>query len=291
MTHFKRFTALALASLLAGTASSETLFLDSFESADMSATNKDGFNWGRNNRTSIVTTDAIVYNNGEMYRSFTTKDWTPKSGDHSLKFRYAKGEPMTEQRFVLGNHYPNAWITYWIRIPPNFEQGSKNSKFLSLWPSSYDRPGTVTWQTRPNGSGGANLLYQDGGVTSGETGSTPFISVPDDRGRWMHVAAHVEAASGPKANDGKIQFFRRWEGESKYTKLHEKLNANTWDDSSDAQGISRGYIMGWANDPYDQETEWLLDDFAVHTTSPLDSIQMGHRPNPPVLTLQEQEES
>lgn len=282
----KYFTALAVASLFAGAAPAEPLILDSFESGDMSATNEDGFDWGINNRTSIVTAESVVYNNGERSIAMPSgRNWEPRTGGHSLRFRYPAGEPMAEQRFKLGTHYRDMWVTYWIRVPVNFTQGSKNSKFLALWPSTYDRAGTVTWQTRPNGSGGANLVYQDGGVTKGETDSTSFISVPDDRGRWMHVAAHVKAASGPDANDGAIQFYRRWEGEGSYTKIHEKLNADTWDDTSTRQGISKGYILGWANDPYDVDTEWLIDDFAIHTQSPLDNFSFSNKPNPPVLTL------
>ncbi|MDK8464260.1 hypothetical protein [Marinobacter sp. SS13-12] len=286
LKQFKYFTALALASLLAGAANGETLIVDSFESGDMSATNEDGFDWGRNNRTSVVTAEGVVYSNGDKDIAIPSgRDWGPKDGNHSLRFRYPAGEPMAEQRFKLGKHYKDVWVTYWIRVPINFTQGSQNSKFLSLWPSTYDRAGTVTWQTRPNGSGGANLVFQDGGVTSGEADSTSFITVPDDRGRWMHVAAHIKASSGPTAKDGTIQFFRRWEGESSYTKIHEKLNADTWDDSSEMQGISQGYIMGWANDPYDQNTEWLLDEFALHTQSPIDNLAFSNKPNPPVLTL------
>lgn len=282
----KHLIALTLASVLAGTAHGDPLILDSFESGNMSATNEDGFDWGINNKTSVVTAERVVYNNGDKSVAIPSgRNWEPKSGEHSLRFRYGAGEPMTEQRFKLGRHYRDIWVTYWIRVPLNFTQGSKNSKFLSLWPLKYDRAGTVTWQTRPNGSGGANLVFSDGGVTSGEEDSTSFISVPDDRGRWMHVAAHLKSASGPTAKDGTIQFFRRWEGEATYTKIHEKLNADTWDDTSVEQGISKGYIMGWANDPYDVDTEWLLDEFAVHTQSPIDDFVFSNKPNPPVLSL------
>lgn len=264
----------------------ERVFFDSFESADMSGTNSAGFSWGQNNRTSVVTDNAVVYSNGEKNVSIPSgRDWEPKHEDHSLRFRYPAGQTMAEQRFDLGKHYQDIWLAYWARVPINFSHGSLNNKFLSIWPQVYDRAGTVTWQTRPTGSGGANLVYQDGGVTSGETDYTPFISVPNDRGRWMHVVARVKAASGPNANDGIIQFYRRWEGESSYTKIHEKLNADTWDDSSSQQGISQGYILGWANDPFDQDTEWFIDGFAVHTQSPLGDVSTDSRPNPPELSL------
>jgi hypothetical protein len=284
-THFP-FAAAILALALAFPLQAEEVFFDSFESGDMSATNSDGFDWGKNNRTSVVTRDAAVYNNGEIYNEPPgDPDWEPKHGDHSLRFRYAAGQYMTEQRFDLGRHYNDTWFSYWIRVPVNFTHGSKNNKFLSVWPREYDKAGTVTWQTRPNGTGGANLVYQDGGVTSGEVGSTQFISVPDDRGRWMHVVARVKAASSANANDGIIQFYRRWEGEESYSKIHEKLNSDTWDDSSSEQGLSQGYILGWANDAYDTDTEWFVDQFAVHTASPFDDLTTESRPNPPVLTL------
>lgn len=266
----------------------ERVFLDSFESADMSATNSAGFNWDKNNRTSVITADAVVYSNGETNIAMPPgREWETKEGDHALRFRYPAGQTMSEQRFTLGQHYPDIWFAYWIRVPINFYHGAQNNKFLSIWPGTYDRAGTVTWQTRPNSSGGASIVYQDGGVTGGETDFTPFISTPADRGRWMHVVARVKAASGPNTEDGVIQFFRRWENESTYTKIHEKLNADTWDDTSAEQGISQGYIMGWANDPYDSDTEWIIDEFSIHTTSPLDNVvSEGAPPNPPTLQLE-----
>ncbi|MCH2533290.1 MAG: hypothetical protein MK008_02485, partial [Bdellovibrionales bacterium] len=165
-------------------------------------------------------------------------------------------------------HYSDLLLSYWIRVPLNFTQGSLNNKFLSLWPETYDRKGTVTWQTRPNGNDGANLVVQDGGVTSGEVLSTPFISVPNDRGRWMQIVVRVKAASSSSSNDGIIQLYRRWEDQTSFQKLHDKSSANTWDTTSAEQGISQGYILGWANDAYSVDTEWLVDDFAV-TSEPL----------------------
>lgn len=286
MNRVSILAASAFALTLANTAHAETVFMDSFESGDMSASNAAGFNWGSNNRTSVVTEQGVVYSNGEKDVSIPSgRNWEPKHEDHSLRFRYAAGKYMSEQRFDLGKHYNDIWLSYWIRVPVNFTQGSLNSKFLSIWPQEYDRAGTITWQTRPNGTGGANIVYQDGGVTSGEVGSTQFISVPADRGRWMHIVARAKAASGPNSNDGVIQFYRRWEEQDSYTKIHEKTNADTWDDSSSQQGISQGYILGWANDAYDSDTEWLVDQFAVHTESPIGDFADESRPNPPVLTL------
>lgn len=290
MSYAKSICATLLALSLCPAAAAEPLFFDSFESGDMSATNEAGFSWGGNNRTSIVTEEAAVYNNREIYNvPDGSPDWEPFKGEHHLRFRFGPGRFMSEQRFKLGRHYRDIWIAYWIRVPTNFKHGDANNKFLSVWPESYDRPGTVTWQTRPDENGGAKLVYQDGGVTSGETGWVPFISHPDDQGRWMHVVARVKSASGPDTNDGIIQLFRRWDGETIYSKIHEKTNADTWDDSSSEQGISQGYIMGWANDPYDQNTEWFIDEFSIYNSNPIEeftsNISDENRPNPPSLNL------
>ena len=251
------------------------VFCDGFETADLRSTNGGNFDWEGTMRTSIVTQDeedgaVAVYNGDDIYTVVGhSRNWNALSGNYSMRFRFPADEFMAEQRFNLGgNSYEDIWISYAVRVPENFKHGSLNNKFLSVWPNQYDRSGTVTWQTRPDGdTGGAQFVYQDGGVTSGETGWTPFITYPNDQGRWMQVIARVKSATGPDANDGVIEFYVKWEDEENFQKIHEKLNADTWDDSADVQGISQGYLMGWANDAYDENTEWLLDNFVVSTDS------------------------
>lgn len=259
------------------------LLRDGFESADMSTDagfNAAGFVWEQNNRTSVVTTEpacdglvtgdpTVVFSNGPLCNGpIEGRDWTAREGDHSLRFRYPGGEEMSEQRFNFGDgHYPELWVRYWLRVPTAFTHGGANNKLLALWVDTYDIQGDVTWQTRPDGAGGANVVYQDGGVTSGETDPTPFIAVPEDRGRWMQLAAHYASASSVDAHDGVIELYRRWDDETEWTLLHQKLDADTFEIGSAEQGIGRGYFMGWANDPYDSDTEWLLDDVEMSTTS------------------------
>lgn len=263
---------------LINTAHAGIILEDGFESRDMSTTNSDGFSWSANNRTSIVTMDpedgsVAVYNNGPVYTiAIPTKDWYAKTGDYSLRFRYPAGEAWAEQRFTIGRNYQEIWFSYWIRVPLNFSYPGSglNNKWFAVWTGSdgYDKHGDVTWQLRGNGSG-ANIVYQDGGVLSGETGSTPFIST-DDQGRWMNVVYQIVSASSLSAEDGIIRFYRKWLGDSNYLLIHEKLNANTYNPEEIIQGISHGYIMGWANAAYAEETEWLIDDFIVSTTSLLE---------------------
>ena len=253
--------------LVSITSSAEVLFSDSFESKDMSAphnqpnsTNVINANWEGNNRTSIVGMDpdsVAVYNNGSINNIQPGNDWNAKDGQFSLRFRYSANENMTEQRFNF-DPQTEIWIGYWVRVPANFYHGSLNNKFFSIWGSTYDSLGTVTWQTRPSGSGNAVIAVQDGGVLSGESNPTPFIDRATDLGRWMRVVMHIKYATSSSSNDAIIQLWRRWENESAYTLIHDiQDGSNQWE--SDALGYRRGYFFGWANDAYDSTTEWLID--------------------------------
>lgn len=291
-------TAATLLSAATATSAAPTL-VDGFESENMSApsgpapaVNTSGFRWLQLNYTTVVKTlsgtlTKVWGASGTMTQALTGSNHTCKVGTSCLRFYYPAGNNMSEQRFALGKYYNDLWIRYWIRVPANYSHGSLNNKFLSLWVNTYDTSGTVTWQTRPAGGGSSNIVVQDGGVTGAETQSTPFISVPADRGRWMQVVIHVKSASSSGARDGVIQFYRKWDGETSFKKLHEKLNASTWQSGSASQGIAYGYLMGWANDPYDVNTEWLVDDFTVAADSLLNGSTSTPTPSasPPAAPI------
>jgi hypothetical protein len=252
------------------------LMIDTFETANMTPTLNDvGFSWAGNNRTSIVTMDpdpVAVWNNGliSTYSPDLTTDWTAYEGDHCLRFRFASNpnadEVLAEQRWSIAPT-PDLWVRYWLRVPVNFlhpvgsTATATNCKFLSIWKDTYDVQGTVTWQIRQDGDG-SRLVYQDGGGSTGDTGSTPFISVPADRGRWMQCVARVKTASSDTAQDGIIQFWRRWGGDSAFTQIHEKLNADTWEAGAASQGFQESYILG-SHRGYIDTTEFFVDTFEL----------------------------
>lgn len=275
-----------------------TTLFDGFESATLSAPtspspaiNSGGFRWGGTNYTTVVgmlngLATKVWGATGSMNQINTGFDWTCKSGTYCLRFNYSAGANMSEQRFSLGSHYPELWMSYWIKVPSNYTHGNLNNKWLALWTNVYDGPGDLTWQTRPNGAGGANLVLQDGGTAQPESLSKPFINVPGDRGRWMKIVIRAKPATASGANNGIVQLYRRWANEASYTKIHEKLNARFYEGG---QGIHQGYLMGWVNDPYKVNTEWLLDDFTVSNTSLLETstnAPTSSPPSAPVLRIQ-----
>lgn len=259
----------------------QVLISDSFESMDLSATNSDGFSWAGTNRTSIVTQhpedgNVVVFNGNPIYNIVNDdRDWTAFDGDYSLRFRYAAGAAMSEQRFDLGSAYPEIWISFWLRVPSNFSYGPTGSpnKFFALWSDGYENngDGSTIWLGMHRYQGtGADLAvtYTLGGETGslGYQQNTPFISVTDS-GRWMQIIVRTQAESDSGASDGIIQTYRRWQGNQNFEQLHEVLNAPLKLPTSGPQGFKAGYLLGWANAAYEEDTEWLLDEFTVSKTS------------------------
>jgi hypothetical protein len=296
MRYFRYLAISALALLCGNIVSAEPLFFDSFESGDMSGTNEDGFNWAPNNKTSVVTAERVVWNNGPITSNFSgDRDWTPKHGQHSLRFAYQPNAEWTEQKFNLGGSYPEVWLKYWIRVPFNYEHGStspNNHKFFSIYMDAYSGKGngaTVFWNfwRDPDGGSSITVAWNEGGQqpSGGQTQSTKFINVPEDRGRWMEVLFQVKASSSDGLSDGEIRFWRRWESDLAFKKIHEVTNANLQVPvtGNASNGWHQGYLMGWANAPYHELTEWLIDDFTISET-PLNGS--GARPKAPALSIE-----
>lgn len=274
----------SLVFVLSATAASQTPILDSYESGDLSANHTSGLNWASPNRTSLVKHDPnlgdmVIYNGNpvEIIVGFT-RDWKAIDGDVSMRFRYPSGtNSMAEQRFSLDTAYPEIWISYWLKVPINFRHGSNspsNNKLFALWMDDYSGKGdgpTVAWEFWGDGSGGSRLAYHysPGGnqIMGGHQQHTPFISYPDDQGRWMQIVIRAKASSNNSSNDGTIQLYRRWADEDSYTLFHNDTAADIAPPSGGPTGWSAGYFMGWSNPGYAQDTEWLLDDVVFSRSS------------------------
>ncbi|MDO3722413.1 hypothetical protein QVZ43_11830 [Marinobacter sp. chi1] len=292
---------LLFANLFISTGAAAPLLVDSFESGDLSATNADGFQWSSTNRTGVVTEDTLVYNKGPTNEVPSyNPDWTPKHGEHSLRFEYPPGKAWSEQRFKLGGAYRDIWFQYWVRVPVNYFHGQEsptNNKFFSLWMDGYSSKGegpSIAWEFWGDQDGSSRIAfhYSAGGYTIMGTHQQmkPFISVPRDRGRWMEVTLHVKAASSSSANDGIIEFWRRWEDQSPSDRqlLHRTTNADIAAPPGGPNGWAAGYLMGWANAEYSEQTDWLIDYLTISTESLIGTQGIAPSdaaPEPPNLIL------
>lgn len=291
-------TLITVALLASGAAHGQSIISDSFESGDLSAPQAPELKWGGTNNTSLVKRDPVL---GDMilYRSNRheetlmgfDREWQAKHGDIAMRFDFPAGKnSWAEQRFSLESAMPSIWISFWMKVPNNFRHSSNspgNNKLFALWMDDYSSKGagpTVIWEFWNNGSGGSNLAYHysPGGYKTANAHKqhTSFIRYPQDQGRWMQIVLEVHAASRAGANDGVIRTYRRWENESNFTRLHEDRAADIAIPSSGPRGWKAGYLMGWSNPGYSEQTEFLVDDFKVSRTSLLDAPDSPSQPSP-----------
>lgn len=290
------FTAVATVSLAFPTyagaqeSTNDYLFYDSFESGDMSATNDDGFRWTDGRRRSLVTSTHRIWSaSGTTYDPIPEgANWDPhpEGGTVSLRFNYNSEQPHAEQRFELGASYPELWFRFWLKVPDNYTHGnpsgsSSNNKLFSLWTTEYSASGHPTfiaglWR---NSSTNSTRLTLGGSDSNGHAGDIEadelFISVPRDRGRWMQIVINIKESSNQSSSDGVVRIWRRWEDQDSFNLLAERSDLNY-------NGEWRaGYLMGWANSGFSEQTEFLLGDFVIDT-KPLNNLDdYQARPNPP----------
>lgn len=260
------------------------IFCDSFESGDLSATNSEGFKWGGTYATKVIS-------QSQGASGSSASEWKAYSGEHALRFLFKADKFMSEQRFDLGMPHRELWISFWLRVPVNFKHGSNsptNNKLLAIWSDDYSQKGdgsTVFWSfwNTGNGSSKTSIAHTVGGykASGSQTQFSHFITYPDDQGAWMHLVFHVKAESITGKGDGMIEMWRRWGSEMKYKKIHEMYDVKLKLPSDGPHGFQKGYLLGWSNSGYEQDTEWLIDDVVFSEHNLL--IDHGQRPSRPVL--------
>lgn len=213
-----------------------------------------------------------------------TSQWEAKTGDHALMLRYPEGKSWTEQKFHWNEPQPELWMSFWLRVPTNYahpevDGAGDNQKLFRLWMDAYGNKGdgsTVGMSFRGDGQGDSYFFAKIAG--SGDKGRVPFIDVPGDRGRWMHLVVHVASETAPGKSDGVMEVWRKWEGDSDYTKTHD-FKEQPIKLSSTKKGFASGYLMGWANAPYPETMEFLIDDFELATSPLFSSVNAPKSPS------------
>lgn len=199
-----------------------------------------------------------------------------------------------EQRFELERGYPVIAFSFWLRVPDNYTHsgsGNNNNKLFMFWMDGYSSAGdgsTVGMEYRP--SGGGSYFYGkvsggNGSLLGSDQGRAEFIST-GDRGRWMQLVGRITVESRSGANDGKLEVWRRWHGEGDFEKTHNLTNQSIRVPSGGPNGIANGYLLGYANSGFQQQTTFWVDDFKIGTT--VEDVGMGDamvRPSPPQLNV------
>lgn len=201
----------------------------------------------------------------------------PHRGQYSLGFSHRAKPPgkdsTAQQDYQLGERQNEIWYRYFFRVPENFfhrqEESSSNNKWLVAYTDDYERSGvTVVLEYWPDGNGGSRIAYRwvrDSGFSSHQ-GHAQFIRIPEDRGTWIEFVFHVRLASAAARNDGVIQTWIRREGESDYIPLHDRTDAPLYS-SAQTGGFAQGYMMGWSNSGFAEETTFYVDDLEFSSSS------------------------
>lgn len=242
-------------------------FSDGFETGSYASAN--GFHWESPVRVSVSSERAF-------------------SGRYALRFSYpgvAKGEDgWSEQRFDMGRYTPEVWIEYMVYVPTNYrhrnERGN-NNKFIVLWKDTYGSLSgewQISWEyTRRNdGSSFGRFMssrWDQPYVTDLVSGTYPgpreSIELiggagPMKIGQWNRVRFMAKAATSRTSENGES---RLWVNET----LVLRYTAGRFYGSDPSKGnatLRRGYLFGWSNSGFDEETVFYVDEIKFYTRNP-----------------------
>lgn len=234
----------------------QVLFSDGFESGNLSHT-EGGVSWSTSVSTAVVTD-------------------RPRTGSYSLRFNFAAvppGEDCTaEQRFSLGGNYPEIWCEYDLYIPENYYHrsdppSSNNKGFLYLWSGDYGTPsgpglGPNFWPATGGTSSGSQYAWGPG-IDKHFWDSMPNAIEAADRGKWVKIICHYKYASVAN-NDGVSEIWKVRDG-TRY-KIMDIQNGDWYVPGQ--PGFSVGYLFGWANSGFDEQTRLYVDNL-IFSTEPL----------------------
>lgn len=234
----------------------DVFFEDNFDNGQKNEAN--GFEWGG-------AAGSVAVSSENSY-----------SGDYSLQFAFGPDQDgedsWEEQRFS----FPDAgqvWVQYRVYVPENFyhrSQAPDNNKFLQLNQSGGNNMLTVEYAREGSASSLRRFLSESEALNGSDNwpvafaGKSNFIG-PDasyalQAGRWTLVGVHYKAGSDGILHDGRAEI---WVDGVLFNALDWPL----WEPSRLGQ-IDGGYIFGWSNSGFAEETKFYIDDFKIWLSDP-----------------------
>lgn len=193
------------------------------------------------------------------------------AGSKSLRFRYVANGHWSEQKFTLDAHYTELTFKYKFFVPVNYEHRTSgtgyegpNNKFFRLWGdpgySSIEKVGASLYP----GSSTANsdLSCEWDGTGAGMGQKTPLMTnfiTPTDYGTWFDVVLYVKHESAAGANDGVFAVYKNG------VALRNASMNNYNSTAGNAHAFRYGYLMGYANSAYTNQTDFFIDNFKIYS--------------------------
>lgn len=257
----------AISSLLCFPIYAAEFFSDGFETGDLKTAGTDGTCWAGTVRTSVTSEKA-------------------HSGSNSLQFLFPGDPDLTkdswaEQRFIFGEDQTDFYVRYYLHLPANYKirdsGGANNNKFISFWEEATGYSGPMARNMETSATGVLHKLGYKAKIAGWPheldcSGSVGFIPnggrayITDEMiGNWTCFEHHIKTETA-----GETGAFQMWVNGSL---VIDDQNL-TWKNGPCSPGcINRGYLMGWANSGFDEDTIIYIDDvvFSDKYIGPLDT--------------------
>ncbi|MBR9846816.1 MAG: hypothetical protein GYB35_12245 [Algicola sp.] len=125
-------------------------------------------------------------------------------------------------------------------------------------------------------------LSADGALSNAPTG----ISI-EDRGTWIDWVIYVKTSTIPVARDdwkngqgnGAVRVWKNGSLILNISNAHNYYDGDSSDAGGSGDGWNAGYILGWANSGFDDDTTIFIDDFMMGSTNESVDFEL----NQPVL--------
>lgn len=250
-------SAILIASTTAIATGVTPFFADGFDTG--ARLNANGFSWSTANGGVSVSSE----------RAF--------SGTHSLRFRFEADvlgdDSWAEQRFNLGRNLTEIWIDMMIYVPANYRHRNdspSNNKFIRIWGDDYaaeNKVGASTWFSSSSPTTSSMRIDRfttpsGMGPSSGPDGVTsPTAAYAVTKGAWNRVRLHFRHTTSFLDNNALAEV---WFGATKVL---------SWSDMNQVFDSARpywnaGYLLGWSNSGFDEETIFFIDDVKFYSTNP-----------------------
>lgn len=213
-----------------------------------------------------------------------------------LRFNYpinVGGNSFSEKRFKLPAS-EQVEMSYDLFVPANYVRSEANHKNFSFWSGDYSVVGSniaMLSESWPVDAGGHPSLYigEDGNNYghSGVAGGKGKVIYPNNSGSWHKISVYLELAK-EEGDYGVMEIWR--DGELLVATHMEEVSAKYGKPpvdqhiaySSRGNFLDQGYLLGWSNGGFSEETVFCIDNFSMKTRSTVGESASIYRPSPPV---------
>jgi hypothetical protein len=217
--------------------------------------------------------------NSGVNDSMTVSTDMAHSGSFSAKFHFSGSSDLaddawSELRYQLGpDGYPEWYLSYYMYLPSNYvirnATGTDNTKLGTVWGDTYSVDGRFNVEIEGPGAGvsirkkrSAPYPYTqaacENGVLTWGPNTPTWTGILATRGTWTHWEYHFKMDTG--AGDGEYQLWIN------NVKVLEETNINVIGSPCTPYYMKNGYLMGWSNSGFDQDTDVYIDDVVFSTT-------------------------